>query len=116
MQSFRALLKMISEDERDQFIGFLPEDPNEFIHGIWHRLLLGISSCDNHSEGFHAVIERALHDFWRSLLPERLRAIFDCIDKKFKNFGDNRPKQRWCNAMFESRNDSQARNICILWY
>jgi ubiquitin C-terminal hydrolase len=85
--------KMITEAECADVISFIPEDPDEFVHGLWHRILLGISSCDNHSEGFHSVIEKALIKYWRSLLPVRLRAIFNCIVKKFKSFGNHRRDQ-----------------------
>jgi hypothetical protein len=104
--------EVIPAKECADVIAFIPKDPADFLHGLWHLILLGISSCDNHSEGFHAVIERALMKFWRSLLPDRLKAIFDCINAKFDTVGTHRREQvrRACKKLKDL--DAPQTDVC----
>jgi hypothetical protein len=84
---------LMKASDAAKFKEFIPEDPKLFVHGLWHRIALGISSADNHCEGFHSVINKAVRKFFRGCLPERLKAIYDCIVSKFQRFGTGRPKQ-----------------------
>jgi hypothetical protein len=76
------------------FIGFEREDtlnpkmitgyPSDFVHGIWHRQEFGVSTCDNHAERFHGVLNKACDT--RSSLAERLGIAHHEICKKFAKY------------------------------
>jgi hypothetical protein len=71
---------------------FLSDD---FEHGLWHRIRDGISSCTNHAERFHGVVNNKLAR--KPHTPQsfviRLAAVRDCIHRKWKNYGEGRPRQ-----------------------
>jgi hypothetical protein len=79
---------LLTEDQHATFLSFLTED---FPDGLWHRIPDAISSCTNHAERFHGVINQHLST--RSTLPERLDVIRTEIEKKYKQFGQGRHRQ-----------------------
>jgi hypothetical protein len=85
-----ALLEIRAVDEEDfeKFSAFLSQD---FPHGIWHRMEHGISSCTNHAERFHGVVNQHLPQ--RSPLPVRLAIIRDQMQAKWQTFGTRRVDQ-----------------------
>jgi hypothetical protein len=68
-----------------KFLEFLTE---EFPHGIWNRAEFGISTCSNHAERFHGVVNQHLKP--RETLPERLAVIRDQRIQKCVDFGEHR--------------------------
>jgi hypothetical protein len=50
---------LITNDELEKFNKFLDLE-NKFPHGLWHRIADGVSSCSNHAERFHGVINQHL--------------------------------------------------------
>jgi hypothetical protein len=89
----RALVEigLMSADQCKKFIDFTCENPDDFSHGLWLRVTLGISSCSNHAESFHSIVQQALKA--RMSLPEKIGVIIQCIDNKFDSYGKGRPRQ-----------------------
>jgi hypothetical protein len=74
---------LITQGEYDKFIKFL-DLKHEFPHGIWHRIADGVSSCSNHAERFHGIINQHLGGFISFV--ERLALIRDQIVTRWKGY------------------------------
>jgi hypothetical protein len=80
----------ITAKEHAAFVEFLSD---EFPHGLWHRMPFGISSCSNHAERFHGVVNQHLET--RAGLADRLSVITEQMTSKMFSFkaGDGRRRQ-----------------------
>jgi hypothetical protein len=63
----------------------------EFEHGLWHRMQDRISSCSNHAERFHGVVNQ--HLLVRNTLPARLHVMQTEIENRYRLFGEGRHRQ-----------------------
>jgi hypothetical protein len=81
-------LALVDNHDYEKFCSFLSED---FQHGIWHRISDGISSCSNHAERFHRVVNHHLPA--RASLPLRLCVIRDQMNAKYEKFGSQGKEQ-----------------------
>jgi hypothetical protein len=79
---------ILTRRECEKFYAFMA-DP--FEHAIWHRTQSGASSCTNHAERFHGVVNEALTP--RQTLPERLAVLRDHIITRWQLYGRGRPRQ-----------------------
>jgi hypothetical protein len=62
-----------------------------FEHGIWHRIPWQMSTCSNHAERFHGVVNQHLQV--RNSLPERLNVLRTEIMNRYECFGQGRHRQ-----------------------
>jgi hypothetical protein len=99
VEDARAILQagLITKAEYDKFIVFLNLE-GEFEHGLWLRIADGVSSCSNHAERFHGVINQHLGHF--TLLVERLWVIAQQIRIRWAMYpGDFRQLRDTINAL-----------------
>jgi hypothetical protein len=75
----------------DQYIMFTNFRTPAFEHGIWHRMCRRISSCSNHAERFHGIVNQHLRV--RKTLPERLDVMKTEINNRHNKFGQGRHRQ-----------------------
>jgi hypothetical protein len=75
----------------DQYIMFTNFLTPVFEHGLWHRMCRRISSCSNHAERFHGIVNQHLRV--RNTLPTRLHLMRTEIEQRYKHFGQGRHRQ-----------------------
>jgi hypothetical protein len=108
-------LGLITPGQHEKFTKFL-DVGNQFPHGIWHRIAEGVSSCSNHAERFHGVINQHLEG--KISFVERLCLITEQIQKRWKEYPlpryhfrqlkDAVAALRKCNAQQRDACDCQA--------
>jgi hypothetical protein len=102
----KALLdeKVIDQDAYKKICDFLSED---FPHGIWHRMIFGISTCSNHAERFHGVVNQHING--HTALPVRLSVIRDLIYKKYDDFRSRTRHPEQLRELFKQLEGYHAR-------
>jgi hypothetical protein len=74
----------ISLKEYETFVSFVV-DGKDFQHGMWHRIADGVSTCSNHAERFHGVVNH--HLCASRQFVKRLSIIVTQIEQKIAQYG-----------------------------
>jgi hypothetical protein len=82
----------------------------DFKHGIWKRAPFGVSTCSNHAERFHGVLNKACHT--KASLSERLGIVQREIFKKFEKYASDPNAQAKKQFRQLQKNSSNKPDTC----
>jgi ubiquitin C-terminal hydrolase len=102
----------VSRDAFEKFREWLWNLCDDFVHGIWHRILSGIARCSNHAERFHRTVKDAIKAAKVRTLARRLLVLHAEIIKRYEGYSQsNHRSLRRALALVTSLHKPQQ-NVC----